>query len=317
MPRKENPVVALEEHYWDADLVALFPGREGKRVSDVERRLLDMGELRVREMDEAGIDIQVLSHGAPGTQKLDAETSIRMARQTNDRLAKFVSTNPGRFAALGLLPTPDPRVAADELERIVVKLGFKGAMVHGLTNGRFLDEKTFWPIFERAEALDVPIYMHPSFPSPQVIEAYYKEYAADFPALIGPALGFTVEAATQAVRLIISGVFQRHPRLKIILGHLGEGIPFLLWRMDHFLTRPGNSFQGIFRNNFYLTTSGNFSDVALAASIAEMGVGHILFSVDWPFASNKEGTDWVKATALGSADKQKILGGNAVSLLKL
>jgi predicted TIM-barrel fold metal-dependent hydrolase len=230
-------IVALEEHYWDPDLVALFPGREGKRVSDVERRLLDMGEVRLREMDEAGIDIQVLSHGAPGTQKLPADAATKMARQTNDRLAEFISGNPKRFAGLGLLPTPDPTAAANELERIVSKLGLKGAMVHGLTNGRFLDEKQFWPIFERAQALDVPIYVHPSFPHPAVIDAYYKDYVAAYPELIGPALGFTVEAATQCVRLVLSGVFDVYPRLKIIVGHLGEGIPFLLWRIDQALSR--------------------------------------------------------------------------------
>jgi len=321
MSQSQKPlVVALEEHYWDPDLVALFPGREGKRMSDVERRLLDMGELRVREMDEAGIDIQVLSHGAPGTQKLDAETATRMARQTNDRLAAFVATNPKRFAGLGLLPTPDPAAAADELERIVTRLGLKGAMVHGLTNGKFLDDKQFWPIFERAQALDVPLYMHPSFPSPAVIEAYYRDYATTFPELIGPALGFTVEAATQAVRLVISGVIEKYPRLKFILGHLGEGIPFLLWRIDQSLSRPGNSggsFKTTFRNNFYLTTSGNFSDTALAASITEMGIDRIMFSVDWPFISNKLATDWLHATSLNAADKAKVFGGTAKTLLKL
>ena len=321
MSQSQKPlVVALEEHYWDPDLVALFPGREGKRMSDVERRLLDMGELRVREMDEAGIDIQVLSHGAPGTQKLDAETATRLARQTNDRLAAFVATNPKRFAGLGLLPTPDPAAAADELERIVTRLGLKGAMVHGLTNGKFLDDKQFWPIFERAQALDVPLYMHPSFPSPAVIEAYYRDYATTFPELIGPALGFTVEAATQAVRLVISGVIEKYPRLKFILGHLGEGIPFLLWRIDQSLSRPGNSggsFKTTFRNNFYLTTSGNFSDTALAASITEMGIDRIMFSVDWPFISNKLATDWLHATSLNAADKAKVFGGTAKTLLKL
>jgi predicted TIM-barrel fold metal-dependent hydrolase len=312
-------IVALEEHYWDPDLVALFPGREGKRVSDVERRLLDMGEVRLREMDEAGIDIQVLSHGAPGTQKLPADAATKMAQQTNDRLAEFISGNPKRFAGLGLLPTPDPAAAANELERIVSKLGLKGAMVHGLTNGRFLDEKQFWPIFERAQALDVPIYMHPSFPHPAVIEAYYKDYVAAYPELIGPALGFTVEAATQCVRLVLSGVFDVYPRLKIIVGHLGEGIPFLLWRIDQALSRSNNTtpFKETFRKNFYLTTSGNFSDTALAASIAEMGVDHIMFSVDWPFISNKMASDWLNAAPLDAADKSRIFGQNAVALLKL
>lgn len=317
-PSRSPLIIALEEHYWDPDLLALFPGREGKRVSDVEKRLLDMGELRLREMDEAGIDIQVLSHGAPGTQKLDAETSVRMSRQTNDRLAQFVAASPKRFAALCLLPTPDPVAAADELERAVSRLAMKGAMIHGLTNGKFIDEKQFWPIFERAEALDVPIYIHPAFPSPVVIDAYYKEYAAQYSQFIGPALGFTVEALTQAVRLVISGVFEKHPRLKIILGHLGEGIPFLLWRINQFLPRTdGAAFKDIFRNNFYLTTSGFFSDTALTASITEMGIDRIMFSVDWPFNSNKVGTDWLNGLPLSATDKAKMAGGTAKALLKL
>ena len=312
-------VVALEEHYWDAELVALFPGREGKRISDVERRLLDLGELRLREMDEAGIDVQVLSHGAPGTQKMDAETSTRMACQTNDRLARFISTNPKRFSGLALLPTPDPAAAADELDRAVTSLALKGAMIHGLTNGKFIDDKQFWPIFAKAEALDVPIYVHPSFPHPAVIDAYYRDYAGEFPELIGPALGFTVEAATQAIRLVISGLFERHPNLKIILGHLGEGIPFLLWRIDELLarSRADLSFKDIFRRNFYLTTSGNFSDTALTASISEMGVDRILFSVDWPFISNTLATQWLHGTSLSEGDKAKIFGENARKLLKL
>jgi 2,3-dihydroxybenzoate decarboxylase len=279
--------------------------------------LLDLGDLRLREMDEAGVDIQVLSHGAPATQKLDSRESVRMSAQTNDRLAAFVRTKPDRFAALAALPTPDPLAAADELERTVRDLGFKGAMIHGLTNGQFIDERIYWPIFERAQSLDVPIYLHPSFPHPRVIEAYYQPYVADFPNLIGPALGFTVETATQAVRMIISGIFQEYPRLKIILGHLGEGIPFLLWRMNNFLSRADRPFADVFRNNFYLTTSGNFSDVALNASIATMGVDRVMFSVDWPFVTNADGVNWLKQAPLSEADRAKVFGGNAVSLLKL
>jgi predicted TIM-barrel fold metal-dependent hydrolase len=313
-------VIALEEHYWDAELVAMFPGREGKRISDVEKRLLDLGELRLREMDEAGVDIQVLSHGAPGTQKLDAETAVRMTRQTNDRLHAFIQTNPRRFAALGILPTPAPAAAADELERIVTRLGFKGAMIHGLTNGRFIDDKPFWPIFERAEALDVPIYIHPSFPNPAVAAAYYNDYVTKYPEILGPALGFTVEAATQGVRLVLSGMLEQYPRLKLILGHLGEGIPFLLWRIDQSLSRPGNSggsFRDAFREHFYLTTSGNFSDTALTCSVSEMGIDRILFSVDWPFISNELGTRWLERTDLSAENKAKVFGGNARKLLKL
>ena len=313
-------VVALEEHYWDPDLVALFPGREGKRISDVEKRLLDLGELRLREMDAAGIDLQVLSHGAPGTQKLEAETAVRMTRQTNDRLHAFIATNPARFAGLAILPTPDPKAAAAELERAVTDLGFKGAMIHGLTNGRFIDEEQFWPIFERAHALDVPLYIHPSFPHPGVAAAYYNDYAARYPEILGPALGFTVEAATQAVRLVLSGVLERYPGLKLILGHLGEGIPFLLWRIDQSLSRPGNSggsFRDAFRTHFHLTTSGNFSDTALACSVAEMGIDRILFSVDWPFIGNDLATSWLERSPLPADDKVKIFSANARKLLKL
>lgn len=313
----QNPIVALEEHYWDADLVGLFPGREGKRAPDLERRMFDLGELRLREMDEAGIDIQVLSHGAPATQKLAADLSVHMSVQTNDRLAAFVRTRPDRFAALAALPTPDPAAAAAELDRCVTQLGFKGAMIHGLTNGQFIDEPHFWPIFERAQALDVPIYLHPSFPHPAVIDAYYKTYAVEFGWLIGPALGFTVETATQCVRMIISGVFQKYPALKVIVGHLGEGLPFLLWRMDHFLSRADRPFREVFERNFYLTTSGNFSDIALQASVSAIGADRIMFSVDWPFATNKDGVDWLKSTPLSEADRAKIFGRNAVSLLKL
>jgi len=313
-------VVTLEEHYWDRDLVAQFPGREGKRLSEVEKRLLDMSDLRLKEMNEAGIDMQVLSHGAPGTQKLDAEVAVRLARQTNDRLSEFTNANPTRFSAFAVLPTPEPIAAADELERTVSKLGFKGAMVHGLTNGRFIDEQQFWPIFERAEALDVPIYLHPSFPHPAVIDAYYKDYAVPFPELVGPALGFTVEAMTQGIRMVLSGVFEKHPGLKVILGHLGEGLPFLLGRINETLSRPGNrqgSFRETFCRHFYLTTSGNFSTNALVCSMMEMGVDRILFSIDWPFASNKAGAEWLGSTPISEEDKSKIFGGNARRLLRL
>jgi len=219
-----------------------------------------------------------------------------------------------------MLPTPDPKEAANELERTVSKLGFRGAMVHGLTNGHFIDETRFWPLFERAAELDVPIYLHPSFPHPAVVDAYYKDYAAKFPELVGPALGFTVEAMTQSIRMVLSGVFDKYPTLKIILGHLGEGLPFLLGRIDETLSRPGNlgrSFRDSFCKHFYVTTSGNFSTNALICSMMEMGVDRILFSVDWPFASNKAGSEWLRNAPISWDDKSKIFGGNARRLLRL
>ena len=163
----------------------------------------------------------------------------------------------------------------------------------------FLDDKRFWPIFERAEKLDVPIYFHPSVPHPAVMEAYYKDYVKDFPMVIRAAWGFTVETATQAMRMVLSGVFDKHPNLKIIIGHLGETLPFLVWRIDHALSRPGGkpmSFRDIFCNHFYITTSGNFSNPALLCCVQEMGIDRILFAIDWPFVPNKLGTDWIRTS---------------------
>jgi predicted TIM-barrel fold metal-dependent hydrolase len=312
-------VIALEEHYYDRELAATFDGPEG-RAPETRRRLDDLGELRLKEMDEAGIDVQVISHGAPSTQRLDAEAAVRLARNANDRLHAAISAHPDRFAAFAALPTPDPKAAADELERTVTRLGFKGAMVHGLTNGVFFDDKRFWPIFERAQALDVPLYVHPAVPHRAVVEAYYRDYLSDFPTLQTAAWGFTVETATQGIRLILSGVLDAYPNVKIILGHMGEGLPFLLWHIDHALSRPGNrpvSFRERFSQHFYITTSGNFSTPALLCSIMELGVDRILFSVDWPFVPNLPGTKWMNELQLSAEDKTKILSGNAKRLLNM
>lgn len=318
-PAGKPLVIALEEHYYDAELAATFTGPEG-RTPEIRRRLDDLGTLRLQEMDEAGIDVQVLSHGAPSTQRLDPESAVRLARQANDRLAQAIAAHPERFAGFAALPTADPQAAADELARTVTELGFKGAMVHGLTNGLFFDDARFWPIFARAQALDVPLYVHPAAPHPAVVEAYYKEYVKDFPALLSAAWGFTIETATQAIRLVLSGVFDAYPEVKIILGHMGEGLPFLLWRIDHALSRPGNrrlSFREQFSQHFYITTSGNFSTPALICSMLELGVDRILFSVDWPFVPNLPGTQWMQNLQLSAEDKVKIFSGNARRLLKM
>lgn len=265
-------VIALEEHYADEELAATFEGPEG-RAPEIRKRLLDLGELRIGEMDEAGIDLQVLSHNSPSTQRLDAESAVRLARAANDRLAEAVKRRSDRFAGFAALPTPDPRAAADELERAVVKLGFRGAMVHGLTNGVFFDDPRFRPVMERAQALDVPIYLHPAVPHKAVIDAYYRDYVEEFPAITNAAWGFTVETATAGVRMVLSGAFDVYPDLKIILGHLGEGLPFLVWRIDMALSRPGGSpvrFREAFSRNFWITTSGNFSTPALICSMLEI-----------------------------------------------
>ena len=311
-------VIAIEEHYFDRELVIHYSAEEAR--PQLRHRLEDLGAQRLKEMDEAGIDMQVLSHAAPGTHLMEAELAVRLASGANDRLYDTVRANPARFAAFATLPAADPQAAADELERCVTKLGMKGAMVHGLTRGLFIDDRRFWPIFERAQALDVPIYVHPARPHPAVIEAYYKDYVKDFPQITNAAWGFTVETATQGVRLVLSGVFDAYPRLKVILGHLGEGLPFLLWRIDAMFSRAGNkkvAFRDTFCEHFYITTSGNFSDPALLCCIQELGVDRILFAVDFPYVEMKPGTAWMERLSLNAEDKAKILSGNVKRLLRL
>jgi predicted TIM-barrel fold metal-dependent hydrolase len=314
-------VIALEEHYLDPEVKPHFTGIDSPGRPQLIARLEDVGQGRIAGMDAAGIDMQVLSHAAPSLQKWTDEGFVVVrARAANDRLAETVAAHPDRFAGFAALPTPDPAAAADELERAVTRLGFKGAMVHGLTNGLFLDDRRFWPIFERAEALDVPIYLHPSIPHPAVIEAYYRDYVERFPSILRAAWGFTVETATQGIRLILSGVLDAHPRLKFIIGHFGEGLPFLLWRINMGFARDGNApswFRDAFCEHFWVTTSGFFSDPALLHAIQEIGIDRILFSVDYPFVENAPGTEWAARIPLSAEDRDKILGGNAKRLLKL
>ena len=314
-------IIALEEHYWDTVVTDTYVGRNATRRGDLIDRLYDVGNLRLKEMDESGIDIQVLSHGAPSAQRLDAQSGPGITSQANDNLHAAVQANPDRFAAFAALATANPEAAADELERCVKDLGFKGAMIHGLTNGKFCDGKEYWPIYARAEALDVPIYLHPGYPHPDVVAVYYEDYLADFPALATAGWGYTVETATQAIRMVLSGVFDAHPGLQMILGHMGETLPFLLWRVNQALSRVENaqtrSFREIFAAHFHVTTSGNFSNPALLCTVQEMGIGRIMFSIDYPFVENQPGVDWAEQISLCREDREKILNGNVRKLLKL
>jgi len=324
MFKKPNcPVIAVEEHYWDAELSKTYVGQESGRPGPQLERLFDLGALRIKEMDDVGIDVQVISHGAPSAQKLplDGAAAAALVTRVNDRLAAACAAHPTRFAAFAALPSTEPKAAADELERAVTKLGMKGAMMHGLSRGVFLDDKQFWPIYERAAQLDVPIYFHPATPDQRVTDAYYQDYVKDFPMVVRAAWGFTVETATTAIRMVLSGVFEKYPNLKIVLGHLGETLPFLVWRVDQAMARPGASrtisFRDVFCNNFWITTSGNFSNPALLCCVQELGIDRILFSVDWPFVNNQRATDWIKTIPLCAEDRIKLLNGNAKRLLKL
>jgi predicted TIM-barrel fold metal-dependent hydrolase len=319
MVEKSRPqVIALEEHYWDKELVSTFKAGDIIRAPELEKRLYDLGELRIREMDEAGVDYQVISHGASSAQNLPAEIALDMTRRVNDRLHEAIKLHHKRLGGFAAVPTHDAKAGADELERCVTKLGFHGAMLHGLANGVFLDDQRFWPIYERAEKLDVPVYFHPAAPQQVVVDRYYKEYVQVAPAILSAGWGFTVETATTAVRLVLSGVFEKHPNLKCVLGHLGEGIPFLIARMDEALSRGSKiKFRETFSSHFSVTTSGFFSNPALLCTMQELGIDRIMFSIDWPFVKNTTGTEWLKTVPLCEEDKIKLLNGNAKRLLKI
>ena len=303
-------VVVLEEHFSHPDLLAGMP------IKPLADALVDLGDVRLRAMDEAGIDLQVLSHFPTGPQNLPPQQAVAMARATNDLVRGAIDRHPDRFAGFASLPLTAPHEACVELERAVGSLGFKGAMLHGMGAGTPLDDKRFWPIFQTAEKLDVPIYLHPDAPPAAVVEAYYK----DFPAMVGPGWGYTVETATQALRIMLCGVLDACPRLKLILGHMGEGLPFSIVRCDAQLTQRAGlkrPLRDYFHDHFWITTAANWSAPALVCSLLELGADRILFSVDWPFASNTEGRAFMDRAPISEADRAKILGANAAALLKL
>jgi 2,3-dihydroxybenzoate decarboxylase len=319
MVEKSRPlVIALEEHYWDREMIATYKGGDAMNAPELAKKLYDLGEIRLKEMDEAGVDYQIISHGASSAQNLPDDIALDMTKRVNDRLHDAVKQHPKRFGAFAAVPTHDGKAGADELERCVTRLGFHGGMLHGLANGVFLDDKRFWPIYERAEKLDVPVYFHPAAPQQVVVDKYYKEYVQVAPAILSAGWGFTVEAATTALRLVLSGVCDKYPNVKFVLGHLGEGIPFLMARMDEALSRGSKvRFRETFSRNFSVTTSGFFSNPALLCTMQELGIDRIMFSIDWPFVKNTTGMDWLKTVPLCEEDRIKLMSGNAKRLMNL
>lgn len=314
-------IIALEEHFFDVSWNEVFdPALHSARpMSGLIAAMADLGERRLAEMDEAGIDLQVISHGPPGAQGVRAGASVPWCRASNDGLSAVVASTPDRFAALASVPTDDPDAGADELQRAVEEGGHRGAILHTLGSGPSLDEARYRPIFRRAAALGVPIYLHPADPGPQMMEGHYRLYSRTHPMFVRAGWGFMVEAGTQAMRLVLSGLFEECPELQIILGHLGETIPYQLERIDEALSRdtPMKNFREVFTGHFHVTTSGFFSDHALTCAIAAMGAERVMFSVDWPFASNTAGTDWLRKAPLSEPEREMIASGNAARLLRL
>ncbi len=315
----KHKIIAVEEHFMHPTL-SNHLGHAAQQPDQIKKRLFDFSDIRIREMDSAGIDVQILSHQSPGSQRLKNEVAIDACKNVNNALAQVISNHSDRFLGFAMLPTNLPIDAASELRRSVEELGFKGAMIHGLSAGKMVDEKYFWPIFAEAERLDAPIYLHPALPDKEVTARYYAPYDASHPMLTRAAWGFGVEAGTQAIRMILSGVFDKHPNLKIILGHLGEAIPFWLPRIQESLSRTesqSTKFEGIFKSNFWITTSGFFSDHALELCVNTLKEDHILFAIDWPYANNETGVNWLQNSRIKPSIKSGIFSENAQNLFRL
>jgi predicted TIM-barrel fold metal-dependent hydrolase len=320
-------VIAIEEHFLTPlyrEKVAANEYRNfyltsrGRQMGhDIIEENLDLGAKRLAHMDAHGVDLQVLSFGSPGPQAFDADVAIAMARDANDRLHAAVKAHPTRFAGFAALPTADPRAAAEELERCVTRLGFKGAMIHGHQRGEFLDAKKYWPIWERAEKLGVPVYLHPALPHPDVVKAYFDGYEE----LARAPWGFAVDTSCHFLRLVFAGLFDAYPRLRIILGHLGEGLPFAMHRLnDHAWAaaqRRGLQKQPIdyLRDNLVVTTSGNWFEPSFVCTLLALGADNILFAIDWPYEANKTGMEFLRGLSISDADKEKIAHRNAERLL--
>jgi 2,3-dihydroxybenzoate decarboxylase len=322
-------VIAIEEHFITPmyrekvganEFRNFYLKSRGEQLGhDIVEQNSDLGAKRLAHMDAAGVDVEVLSFGSPGPQAFAAEVALPMARDANDRLYQAIQKNPERFAGFAALPTADPEAAARELERCVSKLGFKGAMIHGHTRGSFLDERKYWPIFERAQALDVPIYLHPTLPHPDAVKAYFEGYEE----LARAGWGFAVDTSCHFLRIVFAGVFDAYPRLRIILGHLGEGLPFAMHRLNDHTWRSAAR-RGLrktplqyMRDNLLVTTSGNWYEPASLCTLLALGADNILFAIDWPYEANKTGMEFLRKLSISDADKEKIAHGNAERLLGL
>ena len=326
--------IALEEHLstpennrlWDAKGEALRNGRA--YMEDVEKRLLET-ELRLQDMDTCGIRHAILSLTSPGAQSiLDAAAATRFAASTNDYIAEnFVKPHPDRFSSFATVALQNPQAAADELERAVKKLGMKGALINGYTNmdaaeaTRYLDDPSVEVFWQKVSELNVPVYLHPREPLPSACGIY-----RGYESLVGSAWGFAPETAVHAIRLMMSGLFDRYPNLTVILGHLGEGLTHLLPRTEHRLKKQHEGIglgtnqrplTDYLTNNFYVTTSGHFTTSALHNAIEVMGADRVMFSVDYPYEDMHEAAGWFDPLTLDAKVKQDIAFGTARRIFSL
>lgn len=317
--RKEPPRETIERdglNMWYTDFLC------SPRSFEMEDKLLNLGEGRIKEMDEKGIDIEVLSLSPPGVQCFEPSVGTFWAKKVNDELAKVVKSYPGRFIGLACIAPQSPEEAADEVERAVTELGLRGVNIESHARNEYLDKKKYWPIFERIEKLDVPVYLHPEIPSTWILKGYAEDYGFE---LAGPPLGYGADLHLHAMRLIYSGLFDRFPKLKIILGHMGEGLPFWLTRMDAYWIKPWKGKKpriekrpsDYVRTNFTITISGMFFFPAFLCAYLGLGSDRIAFAVDYPYERIEEAIRFIREAPIPDSDKEKICYKNAERLFNL
>jgi 2,3-dihydroxybenzoate decarboxylase len=304
-------------------LIGFYLRNPNPRIAAVSERLLDLGERRLRDMDETGIAQQLLLLTAPGVQVFDADRGRALARSSNDQLAAAIRKHPGRFAGLAAIAPQDPTAAAAELERGVRTLGLKGAVVNSHTRGEYLDDPKFWPIFEAAEALDVPIYIHPTTPPASMIEPFLER------GLDSAIFGFAVDTALHVLRIIVAGVFDRFPKLQIAIGHLGEALPYWLFRIDFMHARAvaANRYPGVkklkrapseyLKENVYVTTSGMAWEPPILYAISVLGIDRVMYAMDYPYQFVPEEVLVTDNLPILEADKQKLYHSTAQRVFKL
>ncbi|MFT6451951.1 MAG: 2,3-dihydroxybenzoate decarboxylase [Halocynthiibacter sp.] len=315
-----TPKIALEEHFMHPDFIEYF-GTTAINISPdlfgkAREALLDFGERRLAAMDVIGVEKSILSLAGPGVQaEPQSDTAVRLARKVNDFLAEEMAKRPDRYGGFAHLAMQDPQEAANELERCVRDLGMQGAMINGQTGGTYLDDDRYAPFWERASDLGAAVYIHPNNP-PEKAQMF-----SDHPELYGPVWSWTVETATHALRLLFSGTFDRYPNARLVLGHLGETLPYLLWRLD---SRWEISNRGemrlemkpseYFKRNIWMTTSGMCADAPLRCAIDMVGADRVMFSVDYPFESAQEAGDWIEAAPLSEKERDQVCQGTARKL---
>jgi predicted TIM-barrel fold metal-dependent hydrolase len=316
--------ITLEEHFVTANFVKATGGNVNvpPAFQKLQAQLLDLEASRIAAMDEAGVDLQVLSLAAMGFDGLDSATATSLARDINDELAAAVKAHPDRFAGLATLGMKDPAEAAKELERCIHTLKFNGALLNGTMGGEFLDRPQFLPVLESAQSLNVPVYLHPAPPPRPVKDAYFSNLPGETGQLLSLAgWGWHAETALHSLRMIVSGLFTRLPKLQVIIGHMGEGIPYALARSNQILSgvtkHLPQEVAAYFHQNFHVTTSGYFTVDPFQCALDVMGIDRLMYSVDYPFSSNMQGQEFLKSLTISPDDMAKLTHQNAEALLKL